>query len=246
MTTSASPSAHSPCASHDSESTAVIPDRRNPGGLGSEARSPADLAAAERVFRRGAPPEGAAASLGLSVDAVGLLALFLYAHTAGVAAAAFSSRRDKADRAWSKRYFRALSEFLVASYDPAFPMRAAAAHAEAAAANGRAVSGVNLMSSESGRAAARFCLAPLVAGHPLGRAAVEAFCAHANAVGAGTSPLGIEPAEVQRFFTLVRQTPRLRSWLDESAEPAPVPDALEGVHIEDLAELLAMAQPAAS
>ena len=51
--------------------------------------------------------------------------MLLYAHTADLAATAFTSRRHTTDRTWFKHLFRALADFLVDHYDPAFPARAA-------------------------------------------------------------------------------------------------------------------------
>jgi hypothetical protein len=224
--------------------------RRNGGWL-----SLADLDAAESAFRLGLPPDDSDARRPvadpeqLPFDAAGLLAMLLYAHTADVAAAAFASRRHATDRTWSKQFFGALAKFLMDHYDPAFPARAAAAYAEASRAHGRTISGVALMSGAAGRAAARFCLAPLIEGPPMPTTVMAGFCTRLNAAGrtgtAASPPLQVGLAEVERFFTLIRQTPRLRAWLDDAlVTSAAAADFGDTISIEDIPSLLASARPA--
>lgn len=215
----------------------------------------ADLDAAERSFRlsllssANAPRAPAAPSGQPPFDGVGALALFLYAHISDLVAVAFVSRRHSLDRAWNKRFFCALAEFLVDYYDPAFPARAAAAHAEATATDGHPVSGINLISRASGRAAARYCLAPLIEGPAIPPAVVAVFCSRVNAVsqlgGGSQLPLQVALAEAERFFALVRQMPRLRAWLDDIPDRSALPDHADDVSVEDLPALLAAAPPSA-
>ena len=215
----------------------------------------ADLDAAERAFRLGLPPNEdvlrtATARAPLPFDASGLLAMLLYAHTADLAATAFTSRRHTTDRTWFKHLFRALADFLVDHYDPAFPARAAVAYAEATEAHGRTISGVALMSGAAGRAAARFCLAPLVEGPPIPPAVMAGFCTRLNTIvrtgPASSPPLQVSLAEVEHWFTLVRQTPRLRAWLDDAQlAQAAAPAVGESIDIEDIPALLATTQSAA-
>lgn len=228
---------------------------RNGGRL-----SLADLDAAERAFRLGIPADAdnhdALATLTTEpppFDAADLLAMLLYAHLADIAATAFASRRHLSGRSWIKRFFRALAEFLVDHYDPAFPARAAAAFAEASRAHGRAISGVALMSGAAGRTAARFCLAPLIEGPAMPPAVTAGFCTRLNAAFRNGSPASPPPqvglAEVERLFRLIRQTPRLRAWLDDAEQaeqdPAPALALKESIDLEDLSALLAAARPAA-
>lgn len=171
--------------------------------------------------------------------------MLLCAHTSDLATRAFATRRNVTDRTWIKQFFRALAEFLVEHYDSVFPARAAAAYAEANRAHGRAVSGVTLMSSAAGRAAARNSLAPLIEGATMPPVTVATLCAHINAAvrdGAGSSPprhVGL--AEVERFLALVRQTPRLRAWLAADEEP-PEPANLDAcIDLDDMPALLTAA-----
>jgi hypothetical protein len=217
----------------------------------------ADLDAVERALRLGLPADEAdtrgpaVGPHGPTVDAAGLLAMLLYAHTSDLAATAFANRRHGAnDRIWIKQFFQALAEFLVDHYDPAFPARVAAVYAEASRAHGRTVSGVALMSGAAGRAAARFCLQPLIEGTPVPPTVMAGFCTRLNAAfraGAVSSPAAqIGPAEVERWFMLVRQTPRLRAWL-EDVQPAPADtsDFDDSIDIDDISSLLTREQPAA-
>lgn len=227
---------------------------RNGGRL-----SLADLDAAERALRLGIPDTGhddalaAACPEPLPFDAADLLAMLLYAHLADIAATAFANRRHLSGRSWTKLFFRVLAEFLVDHYDPAFPARAAAAFAEASRAHGRAISGVALMSGAAGRTAARFCLAPLIEGPAMPPAVTAGFCTRLNAAFRNGSPASPPPqvglAEVERLFRLIRQTPRLRAWLDDAEQaeqdPAPALALKESIDLEDLSALLASARPAA-
>jgi hypothetical protein len=255
MTAFSSTTSHESSGSGDTASAVFhhlrIRCHRNGGRL-----SLADLDAAERAFRQGLPlDDGEAAGTRacpeqLPFDAGALLAMLLYAHTADLAATAFASRRHATDRTWVKQFFRALADFLVDHYDPAFPARAAAAYAEAAHVHRRPISGVMLMSGAAGRAAARFCLAPLVEGPPMPPAVMAGLCTRLNtAFRTGTAsspPLQVSLAEVERWFTLVRQTPRLRAWLDDAQlAPAAEPGCGDSVNIEDLPGLLAPSPSAA-
>jgi hypothetical protein len=217
----------------------------------------ADLDAVEHAFRLGLPADEAdtrgpaASSPHLPFDAAGLLAMLLFAHTSDLAATAFANRRSGAtDRIWIKQFFQALAEFLVDHYDPAFPARVATVYAEASRAHGRTISGAALMSGAAGQAAARFCLQPLIEGAPVPPSVMAGFCTRLNAAfraGAVSSPPPqVSLAEVERWFTLVRQTPRLRSWLaDVQQAPAAAADFDDSFDIEDVTSLLAHEQPTA-
>ncbi|ALK09136.1 hypothetical protein [Blastochloris viridis] len=214
----------------------------------------ADLEAAQRAFRLGRVPvdgeagDADAVSRQTAFDPARLLALFLYAHASGLAVTTFAGTQPPIDAAWMKRFFHALAEFLIDYFDPAFPARIATTYAEAAA-HGHTVSSVSLMSGTAGRTSARLCLSPLIAGPPISPGALATFCSRANAAdyhdGVASPPLRVGLIEAERFFTLVRQTPRLRCWLDDTPEPATPRDRGELIHLEDIADLLVAVQPAA-